>query len=93
YYHANLVSCPVNSSHFSVPAKVPGKARFAGNGRSPCQKAQRGQGSWLAQYSVKTWHKILIYGVLAALLRQILSFFFSTHRTIFHQPAGDSSVL
>jgi len=43
------VSCLVYSFNFSAPAKVSGKARLAGNGRSPCQKVQRGQKPWLAR--------------------------------------------
>jgi hypothetical protein len=43
YENGVLVSCPTNSHNFSVPYKVFGKARLAGNGHSPWQEAQHRQ--------------------------------------------------
>ena len=40
-----LVLLPGDIAMFSWSVSVPGKARLAGNGRSPCQEAQRGPGA------------------------------------------------
>ena len=65
-FHAVLVVLQPDNLGFSVPVALRCKARRAGNGRSPCQAAERGSG--VPQERPKGW-SVSVHGGVPALAK------------------------